>query len=114
MRRNNITYKKLLEEAESYGVSDNAFFLAQLDAYVIELETIRRISKESKSNSSLTTEKTYLKGQQNTYADPLIKELPKHIDILNKTSAEIRNIIMQFGHKPEAKKESKLDELMNE
>ena len=52
-----------------------------------------------------------MKGRENVMANPLVKELPKHMDSANKTLGMMLNIIEGMGG---VRKKGKLDELMNE
>ena len=51
-------------------------------------------------DGDLTTQKSYVSGQKNEYAAPLVKELPKHSDAANRTAAVILDIIVKLGQKP--------------
>ena len=55
--------------------------------------------REGIEEGDLTTQKTYLKGQANDYAAPLVKELPKHSDAANRTAGTILDIIVKLGQK---------------
>ena len=56
--------------------------------------------------------KEYVKGRENVYSHPLVKELPKHSDSANRTAATILDIIKTFGKEPVQK--GKLEEFMDE
>jgi putative Mn2+ efflux pump MntP len=59
-----------------------------------------KMLKEGIEDGDLTTQKTYLKGQANDYAAPLVKELPKHSDAANRTAGTILDIIVKLGKPP--------------
>ena len=44
---------------------------------------------------------TPMKGENNDYAAPLVKELPKHSDAANRTAGTILDIIVKLGRKTE-------------
>ena len=94
--KNKDVLTELIEMAKQYGVNDNAVFVAALDA-----------------EDSLMSTKEYVKGRENIYAHPLVKELPKHADSANRTAQTILNIIETLGKK---KKDpgGKLGALMDE
>ena len=55
--------------------------------------------REGIEEGDLTTQKTYISGQANDYAAPLVKELPKHSDAANRTAGTILDIIVKLGQK---------------
>lgn len=98
MAKKTATYDELLNMAKRYGVEKNALFLAAAEQYDLQLRVIRML-KEGIDDGDLTTQKTYLKGQVNDYAAPLVKELPKHSDAANRTAGTILDIIVKLGQK---------------
>ena len=90
------TFEDLLKMAKSYGVDKNALFLAAAEQYDLQQRVIR-LMKEGIEEGDLTTQKTYLKGEKNDYAAPLVKELPKHSDAANRTAGIILDIIVKLG-----------------
>ena len=99
MAKTRTTYDELLKMAKSYGVDDNALFLAAAKQYDLQQKVIEML-KEGIEDGDLTTQKTYLKGQANDYAAPLVKELPKHSDAANRTAGTILDIIVKLGKPP--------------
>ena len=98
MARRKTTYAELLKMAKSYGVDKNALFLAAAEQYDLQQRVIKMMKEEIDEND-LTTQKTYLKGEKNDYAAPLVKELPKHSDAANRTAGIILDIIVKLGQK---------------
>ena len=98
MAKKTTTYDELLKMAKSYGVDQNALFLAAAKQYDLQQRVIEML-KEGIENGDMTTQKTYLKGEKNDYAAPLVKELPKHSDAANRTAAVILDIIVKLGQK---------------
>ena len=92
------TYDELLKMAKQYGVENNALFLAAAEQYDLQMRVIRML-KDGIEDGDLTTEKTYIKGENNEYAAPLVKELPKHSDAANRTAGTILDIIVKLGRK---------------
>ena len=92
------TYDKLLRMAKQYGVDQNALFLAAAKQYALQQRVIEMM-KQGIEDGDLTTSKTYIAGQSNDYAAPLVKELPKHSDAANRTAAIILDIIVKLGRK---------------
>lgn len=93
------TYDELLKMARRYGVDQNALFLAAAKQYDLQQKVIALLN-EGIEDSDLTTKKTYIAGQKNEYAAPLVKELPKHSDAANRTATVILDIIVKLGTKP--------------
>ena len=79
------TYDELLRMAKQYDLQQR----------VIEM------LKAGIEESDLVTSKTYISGQANDYAAPLVKELPKHSDAANRTAGIILDIIVKLGQKPD-------------
>ena len=99
------TYEQLLELAKEYGVESNALFLNAAKQYELQMQVITMM-RDAIDGEALTCEKTYLAGEKNTYANPLIKELPRHADSASKTLQTMLDIITKLGRKQE--KESAL------
>ena len=93
------TYAELLRMAKLYGVENNALFLSAAKQYDLQQRVIEML-KEGIEEGDLTTQKTYLKGEKNDYAAPLVKELPKHSDAANRTAGIILDIIVKLGKPP--------------
>ena len=98
MAKKATTYDELLKMAKSYGVENNALFLAAAKQYDLQQRVIEML-KEGIEDGELTTSKTYIAGQANDYAAPLVKELPKHSDAANRTAGIILDIIVKLGQK---------------
>ena len=92
------TYEELLRMAKQYGVDQNALFLAAAKQYDLQQRVIEML-KAGIEDSDLVTSKTYIAGQANDYAAPLVKELPKHSDAANRTAGIILDIIVKLGQK---------------
>ena len=92
------TYDELLRMAKLYGVDQNALFLTAAKQYDLQQRVIEML-KAGIEDSDLVTSKTYIAGQANDYAAPLVKELPKHSDAANRTAGIILDIIVKLGQK---------------
>ena len=92
------TYAELLKMAKQYGVENNALFIAAAEQYALQQKVIAML-KDGIDDGDLTTSKTYIKGENNEYAAPLVKELPKHSDAANRTAGIILDIIVKLGRK---------------
>ena len=103
MSRTVPTKSKLLRMAKSYGVDKNALFVEAADQYDTQMRVIRSIKAALDAEENLTTSKEYVKGRENIYANPLVKELPKHADAANRTLQTMLTIIKELGKPPEPK-----------
>ena len=98
MARKNIKYNDLLKLAESYGVDNNAMFLSCIEQYETQLQIIRMIRDALENDDRAVVTKEYVKGRENLQANPLILQLPKHIDSANRTLSTMLDIIERLGH----------------
>lgn len=112
MEKQKTTYEDLLELARSYGVDNNALFVASAKQYSTQQKVIENIRKALDEEDNLMTTKEYVKGRVNVYANPLVRELPKHADSANKTLNTMLDIVLKLGRPVEAT--SRLDDLMND
>ena len=108
MAKKTATYDELLKMAKSYGVDKNALFLAAAKQYDLQQRVIDLL-REGIEEGDLTTQKTYISGQANDYAAPLVKELPKHSDAANRTAGIILDIVVKLGKPPAEDKGMELD-----
>lgn len=89
--------ESILAMARDYGVADNALFLQTLKNYETIQRSIEGIDQIVNQNNELTISKEYVKGRENLYLHPAIKELPKQIDASNKTLDKMLDIIEKLG-----------------
>ena len=112
MAKAKSTYDDLMQMAKRFGVDTNEIFVSCAKQYDLQSSVIEKIKSNLEGNDFLVT-KEYVKGRENLMANPLIKELPKHMDSANKTLGMMLNIIEALGSK-EIKTQSKLEELMKD
>lgn len=112
MARKAKTYSDLMKLAKSYGVEKNALFIQAAEQYSVQAMVIKQIKAALEEEDDLLTSKEYVKGRENVYTHPLVRELPKHADSANKTLATMLEIITKLGKPP--KPEGKLAELMKD
>ena len=113
MAKQKTTFDELMQLAKRYHLEDNELFVSCANQYDLQQKVINSIKESLESEDSLTVEKEYVKSRLNVYANPLVKELPKHTDSANKTLGMMLNIITSLG-KEEESKSSKLEEFINE
>ena len=113
MAKQKVTFDELMLLAKRYGLESNELFISCANQYDLQQKVIRNIKEAIESEESMTVSKEYVKNRLNVYANPLVKELPKHSDSANKTLAMMLDIIEKLGTK-EQKPKSKLESLMDE
>ena len=113
MAKQKVTFDELMILAKRYGLESNELFISCANQYDLQQKVIRNIKEAIESEESMTVSKEYVKNRLNVYANPLVKELPKHSDSANKTLAMMLDIIEKLGTK-EQKPKSKLESLMDE
>lgn len=106
------TYEDLMDLAKRYGVENNALFVASAKQYATQQKVIENIRNVLEEEDNLMTTKEYVKGVSNIYANPLVRELPKHADSANKTLNTMLDIVLKLGKLQEVT--SRLDDLINE
>lgn len=90
--------KQVTQMAQDYGVAENPLFVQTLKNY----ETVQKAIEMTNTileSESMTISKEYVKGRENLYMHPAIKELPKQIDAANKTVDKLLDIIEKLGKK---------------
>lgn len=89
--------ESILAMAQEYGVDTNPLFIQTLKNYKTIQKSIEGIDQIIHANDDLTISKEYVKGRENLYLHPAIKELPKQIDASNKTLDKMLDIIEKLG-----------------
>ena len=107
------TYTEIIKMAKTYGVDKNALFVSAAKQYALQQEVILRVKEEIEADENgLLTSKEYVKGRENVYVNPLVKELPKMSDSANRTAQTMLDIIKNLGREP--MQASKLEALIND
>ena len=110
MARKSKTYTELIKMAKIYGIDKNALFLQAAEQFSVQQRVIQRIRDALDDEGELMTSKEYVKGRENVYSHPLVRELPKHSDSANRTLSTMLEIIEKLGKPP--KPERKLAEMI--
>ena len=95
--------KAIMSLAEEKGVSENALFLQTLKNYQTLQIAIGKID-DILRNDETTITKEYIKGRENVYLHPAVKELSKLSDSSNKVLTMLLTIIdkaSEEGHHDE-------------
>lgn len=92
-------FDAVMQMAKEWGVADNPLLRAQAESFQMQRDTIAMMKKEIEKGA-MRVEKDYGHGG-NQYLDPILKELPRFTDQLNKTVAGMIDTITRLGTKPE-------------
>ena len=111
MAKKKLTFDEIIEMADSYGVKDNVLFVSAADRYVGQMEMIRNIEDELRTNGMVIT-KVNTNGDEVPIANPMAAQLPKYNDTANKTLGVMLDIIGKLGTAAPAG--DKLGEFLNE
>lgn len=101
--------EKILEQAESKGVSTDFFFKTTFDRYLFQIKLLDEL-KKSIWEHGMTITKEYVRGRENLVANPSIKEYNKTATAANQTVTTLMKIITSLSE--EEGGSSKLSELM--
>ncbi len=100
-------FDDVMQMAKEWGVGDNPLLLAQVESFQMQREMIK-LMKETVQKSEIYTTKDYGHGD-NKYLDPILKEMPRFTDQLNKTIAGMIDTITKLGVRPEQKVKDSLE-----
>lgn len=92
-------FDAVMQMAKEWGVGDNPLLKAQVDSFQMQIEMLN-LMKATVKKSEIYTTKDYGHGD-NKYLDPILKEMPRFTDQLNKTVAGMIDTITRLGTKPE-------------
>ena len=87
--------EEILRIAEEGGVENNFFFTTTFKRYETQLHVFQELEKTIKKEGMLVS-KEYVKGRQNVYTHPAIKELAQISAAMDRTVATLIKIIKAF------------------
>ena len=93
--------ERLLEEASKSGLTENYQFMTTFDRYTKQCDLIEKLSKVIREDGELVT-KEYVKGRENIYIHPAIRELNNTINSANNTVATLLKILANVKISEEA------------
>lgn len=93
--------------AKEWGVGDNPLLRAQAESFQMQKRMLK-LMEETVSKEEIYTTKDYGHGD-NKYLDPILKEMPRFTDQLNKTIAGMIDTITKLGVKPDDRVKDGLD-----
>lgn len=84
--------EKILEIAKEYGVNSNFLFINTFKTYLVQIKILQDLEKAIKKDGTITT-KEYVKGRENIYTHPAIREYNNTVNSANKTVGTLMKII---------------------
>lgn len=102
--------QKIMDLANKYGVNKNFFFLTTFDRYLTELKILTELKESIGIDGTMVT-KEYVKGRENIYTNPALKEYNNTTTVANRTVECLMRIIK--GFKAEAEENDELMEIIN-
>ncbi len=96
--------KQIMEMAEESGVQSNYFFITTFRRYQVQLKMLDELEK-SIEKDGVTTTKEYVKGRQNVYSSPAVKDYNTTTDSANRTVACLMKIIRNFNDEEDDNKD---------
>ncbi len=98
--------ENLLEEAKKSGLTEDYNFMTTFDRYCHQVELISKLAAVIEKEGELVT-KEYVKGRENVYVHPAIKELNNTSNAANNTVSTLLKILAAV--KPKAEETDELD-----
>lgn len=84
--------KEILRIAERHGVEQNFFFITTFERYLVQLKIMTNLA-QTLDEDGLKVTKEYVKGRENLYTHPAIKEYNQTANAANKTVTTLMKII---------------------
>ena len=88
--------KEIIRIAEESGVQGNFFFITTFNRYVTQLNMLKELEKAMKKDGMLVT-KQYVKGRENVYSSPAVKDYNSTTDSANRTVSTLMKIIRNWN-----------------
>lgn len=88
--------QKIIDLANEAGVEKNFFFVTTFDRYLTQLKILTEL-KESIENDGTVVTKEYVKGRENIYTNPALKEYNNTTTVANRTVECLMRIIKGFN-----------------
>ena len=87
--------EELLKMAASAGLEQNYFFTTTFDRYQTQIDILTKL-KESIEAEGILIAKEYVKGRENLYTHPAIKEYNSTTNAANRTVSTLIDIIAKL------------------
>lgn len=109
MARKKPTYKELIELAKQYGVDNNVMFTTSCERYAMVTNTIKEM-REAIDQEGVLINRINVKGDTNMDTNPLVPQLPKYVEVANKTLTTMLDIIQRLGMEKQVERFGDLDD----
>lgn len=96
-------FNDLMLMAKAWKVDGNPLFVQMAEQHAELRQTIKAVHKQLTKKDALTVTKEYVKGRENSCANPLLKELPRLTAEANSTARTMLSIIQELGTPPAPK-----------
>lgn len=83
---------EILKIAERHGVEQNFFFITTFKRYQVQIGILNDLEKSINESGTLVT-KEYVKGRENLYTHPAIRDYNRTTDSANRTVSTLMKII---------------------
>lgn len=93
--------EEILRLAEARGVTSNFFFVTTFKRYQVQINMLTELERTIREEGTMVT-KEYVKGRENVYVHPAIKEYNKTTQAANNTVGTLLNIINKLEHEGES------------
>ena len=104
--------KEIIKIAEESGVQSNFFFLTTFKRYQVQLNLLNDLEKRIKEDGAVVT-KEYVKGRQNVYSNPALKDYNTTTDSANRTVATLMKIIKNYNVSETTEEDDPLLKIIN-
>ena len=84
--------KEILAIAEKHGVEQNFFFITTFQRYQVQMKILNDLQSELQTSGAMVT-KQYVKGRENLYVNPAMKEYNNTCNGANQTVTTLMKII---------------------
>ena len=88
--------QEIMKIAEESGVQSNYFFLTTFKRYQVQLNLLDNLEKRIQEDGAVVT-KEYVKGRENVYSNPALKDYNTTTDSANRTVATLMKIIKNYN-----------------
>lgn len=103
--------QEIMRIAEESGVQGNFFFITTFKRYQVQLNMLNELEKTMKQDGMLVT-KEYVKGRQNVYSSPAVKDYNTTTDSANRTVSTLMKIIRNWNVQDDDTTDDAIDPLM--
>ena len=88
--------KEIIKIAEENGVQSNYFFVTTFERYQMQLKILDKLEQDIEEYGNTVT-KEYVKGRNNLYTNPALKDYNTTTDSANRTVSTLMKIIKNYN-----------------